>query len=328
MCAKESVSIVIPTLNEKENIERLLESIIMQDYRPIEVIIVDGGSTDDTLKVINHFIEGFSDESLTIRILSEYGECRSPANAKNIGFHNAKGRYVLFIDADYVFLEHNFISKVVDALRNSPWVSIRLIPIQGKNNLLSLAQVIQNRIWAPEGYVDERRCFRRELLEKYANPPFDPCLGVGEDVDLISRLKRLGFNPIFVDAKLGDVVPHSLRRFVKRFEWYGRTSLRFYTRIHGLSLLKAVIASLQNNIGVWITIVYPLIAILLYLALGIPGLLIALLLYVASRVRLFIKMPMKSIRVLATISFLDLIRSVAYLYGLLRGFVVAKVSRD
>jgi glycosyltransferase involved in cell wall biosynthesis len=247
MCTKELVSIVIPTFNEKENIGRLLESIIMQDYRPIEVIIVNGGSTDNTLKVINHFIEGFSDESLAIRVLSEYGECRSPANAKNIGFLNAKGRYVLFIDADYVLLEHSFISKVVDALRKSPWVSVRLIPIQGKNNLLSLAQVIQNRIWAPEGYVDERRCFRRELLEKYANPPFDSCLGVGEDADLVIRLKRPGFNPIFIDAKLGDVVPHSLKRFVKRFEWYGRTSLRFYTRIYDLPLPKAVIASLRNN---------------------------------------------------------------------------------
>jgi len=328
MCAKELVSIVIPTLNEEENIGRLLESIIMQDYRPIEVIIVDGGSTDDTLKVINHFIEGFSGESLAIRVLSEYGECRSPANAKNIGFLSAKGKLCLFIDADYVLLEHSFISKVIDALRKSPWVSVRLIPVQGKNNLLSLAQVIQNRIWAPEGYVDERRCFRRELLEKYANPPFNPCLGVGEDADLISRLRRLGFNPIFVDAKLGDVVPHDLRRFAKRFEWYGRTSLRFYIRIHGLSLPEAVIASLRNNIGVWITLVYPLLAVLLYLALGISGLLIVLLLYVASRIRLFVKMPMKSIKVLATISFLDLIRSVAYLYGLLRGFVVAKVSRD
>jgi glycosyltransferase involved in cell wall biosynthesis len=73
---------VIPTLNEEENIGRLLESIIMQDYRPIEVIIVDGGSIDDTLKVINHFIEGFSDESLAIRVLSEYGECRSPATLR------------------------------------------------------------------------------------------------------------------------------------------------------------------------------------------------------------------------------------------------------
>jgi glycosyltransferase involved in cell wall biosynthesis len=253
LCTKELVfihiphiSIVIPTLNEEENIGRLLESIIMQDYRPIEVIIVDGGSTDDTLKVINHFIEEFSDESLVIRVLSEYGECISPANAKNIGFLNAKGKYVLFIDADYVLLEHSFISKVVDALRKSPWVSVRLIPIQGKNNLLSLAQVIQNRIWAPEGYVDERRCFRRELLGKYANPPFDPCLGVGEDANLIIRLRKLSFNPIFVDAKLGDVVPYSLRRFVKRFEWYGRTSLRFYTRTCSLSLPKAVIASLRK----------------------------------------------------------------------------------
>jgi glycosyltransferase involved in cell wall biosynthesis len=68
MCTKELVSIVIPTFNEKENIGRLLESIIMQDYRPIEVIIVNGGSTDNTLKVINHLIEGFSEVLPMLRI--------------------------------------------------------------------------------------------------------------------------------------------------------------------------------------------------------------------------------------------------------------------
>jgi len=142
MNSKEIISIVIPVKNEKDKIKNIVEGLYKQTYRPIEVIFVDGGSADNTLKVINHFIEEFSDESLAIRVLSEYGECRSPANAKNIGFLSAKGKLCLFIDADYVLLEHSFISKVIDALRKSPRVSVRLIPVQGKNNLLSLAQVI------------------------------------------------------------------------------------------------------------------------------------------------------------------------------------------
>jgi glycosyltransferase involved in cell wall biosynthesis len=52
MHAEELVSIIIPTLNEEENIERVIESVMAQDYRPLEVIIVDGGSKDGTLEIV------------------------------------------------------------------------------------------------------------------------------------------------------------------------------------------------------------------------------------------------------------------------------------
>jgi len=68
MRAKELVSIIIPTLNEEGNIERLLRSIFSQDYRPIEVIIVDGGSKDNTLEII-----GNSLKSIVMR--SSWSEC-------------------------------------------------------------------------------------------------------------------------------------------------------------------------------------------------------------------------------------------------------------
>jgi glycosyltransferase involved in cell wall biosynthesis len=330
MHAKELVSIIIPTLNEEGNIERLLRSILVQDYRPIEVIIVDGGSRDNTLEIIRKFAEKYGNEEFVVRVLAEYGECRSPANAKNIGFANARGDYVLFIDADYVILDRNFISRVVEALRNTPWVSVRLIPVMGENNLLSFAQIVENRAWTPKGHVDERRCFRRDFLVTYANPPFNPCLGVGEDADLISKLRGMGFVPMFVDVRLRDVVPKSLRRFVRRFEWYGRTALRFYMQVRGYSRIRAFIQALRDNVGVWITIMYPLLLVLLYFLLNILGIFIVLILYGALRFRFFLKMPIKSLKVLVVISFLDFVRAMAYLYGLFKGLIGAKVrvSRD
>jgi glycosyltransferase involved in cell wall biosynthesis len=330
MHTKELVSIIIPTLNEEENIKRVIKSVMVQDYRPLEVIIVDGGSKDGTLEIVERIKQEYSSESFMIRVLTEDGEYRSPANSKNIGFANARGAYVLFVDADYVLLDHDFISKVVKALEGSPWVSVRLIPVEGKNNLISLAQVVMNRTWAPEGYVDERRCFKREFLESNANPPFDPCLGVGEDAHLIHRLRSKGFKPMFVDVRLGDVVPSNLRRFVRRHEWYGRTALRFYAKVHNFSRLRALVNALWDNKGVWITIIYPVLFTLLYLWLGSIGLFIGLGLYATSRIRFFIKMPLKSLRILMAISLLDMARSASYLYGLLKGFVGlhVKASRD
>jgi glycosyltransferase involved in cell wall biosynthesis len=168
MHAEELVSIIIPMLNEEENIEHVIKSVMAQAHRPLEVIIVDGGSKDGTLKIDERIKREASSESFMIRVLTEDGECRSPANAKNIGFASARGAHVLFADADYVPLDHDFISKVVKALEGSPWVNVKLFPIEGKNNLMSLAQVVMNRTWAPKGYVDERQCFKREFLESNA----------------------------------------------------------------------------------------------------------------------------------------------------------------
>jgi hypothetical protein len=164
----------------------------------------------------------------------------------------------------------------------------------------------------------------------YANPPFNPCLGVGEDADLVSRLRAMGFVPTFVDVRLGDVVPKGLGRFVRRFEWYSRTALRYYTEVRGYSRIRAFIQALRDNVGVWITVVYPLLLVLLYFLLNILGIFMVLILYGTLRFRFFLKMPIRSLRVLAVISFLNFVRAMACLYGLFKGLIGAKVrvSRD
>jgi glycosyltransferase involved in cell wall biosynthesis len=100
---KPQVSIIIPTLNEERHIARCLVSIQNQDFEDYEVIIVDNGSTDKTLHIINHFrkIRFFINDKL-----------QGAGYAKNLGAKYAKGNILLFIDADEV-IGDGYIAKLI-----------------------------------------------------------------------------------------------------------------------------------------------------------------------------------------------------------------------
>ena len=83
------VSIIIPTLNCSESIPTTLESILSQDYPDYEIIIIDGGSTDRTLEVVN----GFSREHTRISSVSQY----SRYEMLNKGISHAMGVYITFL---------------------------------------------------------------------------------------------------------------------------------------------------------------------------------------------------------------------------------------
>lgn len=87
------VSVVIPVYNREDTIKRSVDSVLCQTYSNLEVIIVDDGSTDNTVKMINEY-----DDS-RIRLIRQ--KERGGANrARNIGIANSKGEYIAFQDSD------------------------------------------------------------------------------------------------------------------------------------------------------------------------------------------------------------------------------------
>ncbi|MCX6777334.1 MAG: glycosyltransferase, partial [Candidatus Micrarchaeota archaeon] len=84
------VAVIIPSLNEEKHIESLLRSLRGEKYKNKEIILVDGGSTDNTIKIAKKY---------GARVVKETGN-KSPANARNLGASSTDAALLSFFDAD------------------------------------------------------------------------------------------------------------------------------------------------------------------------------------------------------------------------------------
>lgn len=92
------VSVVVPTYNRVDFILKSLDSVYAQTYRPIEVVVVDDGSTDNTQKSVNEWVAQKEDQNFTTQYI--YQENGGAPAARNTGIAKASGRYLQFLDSD------------------------------------------------------------------------------------------------------------------------------------------------------------------------------------------------------------------------------------
>lgn len=91
------ISVVIPSYNGANSIARALDSIRDQTLLPVEVIVVDDASTDNTLEIVEHWQASFI--SIALRIITQPIN-HGTAVARNIGWDQARGDFVAFLDDD------------------------------------------------------------------------------------------------------------------------------------------------------------------------------------------------------------------------------------
>jgi glycosyltransferase involved in cell wall biosynthesis len=112
--AKPLVSAIIPTYNRAGLLARALDSVIDQDYRPIEVVVVDDGSTDNTEQVLEQYRKHLADAGVSLVTHRQRNE-RAP-KARNVGMKLAHGELFAFLDSDDVW-RPQFCSTLVRLLR-------------------------------------------------------------------------------------------------------------------------------------------------------------------------------------------------------------------
>jgi len=106
-------SVIIPTYNRSGLLLRALDSVKNQSYSPIEVIVIDDGSTDDTEELVNEWIRRNSTECF--RAYYFFKENGGPSTCRNFGIGRAKGSYIYFLDSDD-YMHSNLLNDAIEVL--------------------------------------------------------------------------------------------------------------------------------------------------------------------------------------------------------------------
>lgn len=159
------VSIVTPSLNAGEFIEDTILSVQCQDYRPIEHIVVDGGSTDNTIDVLRK-------HDRRIKWISE--KDRGISDALNKGFDMVNGKIVSWLNADERYMKQDTLSEVVKTFqtyRNADLIYGDSVFVNEEGLILRLKCVwprYSYRLLRYHNYLSEPAVFyRRKVVDKH-----------------------------------------------------------------------------------------------------------------------------------------------------------------
>ena len=184
------VSVVIPVFNGERFLREAVQSVLAQNYAPVEIIIVDDGSTDGTATVARSFPE-------TVCYLHQAN--KGPAAARNRGIERAEGSLIAFADADDLWPAVKLELHLPYLIRE-PTIEIVMGRIQ--QVLLSKSvtgQTQANEIGEPVFSVNlGSAVIRRSVFERVGL--FDETMRYSEDVDWFMRAREGGVRIKTIDA--------------------------------------------------------------------------------------------------------------------------------
>lgn len=173
-CIPGLVSVIVPTYNRAVYLLDALESVVNQSYRPLEIIVIDDGSKDDTKNILEIFFKKTTKNLLEFKYF--FQENNGACSARNNGFRNSRGEYIQFLDSDDFIAEEKIAEGVKALSKNeeldfvyclmaefdsvtkkmSPW-SAHLADLE---NNLCVSEVVLRSVWTA------LPLFRRSVLEK------------------------------------------------------------------------------------------------------------------------------------------------------------------
>ncbi len=118
------ISVIIPVFNREKYISEAIESVLNQQYKPKEIIVVDDGSTDGTAQVLSQYGE---------KIIYIYQENKGVSTSRNQGILNSTSEFITFLDSDDIWLPEK-LEAHVDSLRRQPDASAYILNMEMTRN--------------------------------------------------------------------------------------------------------------------------------------------------------------------------------------------------
>ena len=132
------VTILIPCFNEEGNIEKTIQSALNVDYPALEIIVIDDGSTDNTLKMAQEYI---SVHNADIKLITQKNSGKS--TALNAGYKQALGEYILSMDADSELEPQSIRKLVARSLESNAGAVAGMVRIKNTRNMLTYLQQLE-----------------------------------------------------------------------------------------------------------------------------------------------------------------------------------------
>jgi glycosyltransferase involved in cell wall biosynthesis len=200
-CEPGLASVIMPTYNRASLLLSAMDSVRAQTYRPIELVVVDDGSTDDTQEVLARWGRRHADGPLALRCLRQ--ENRGAPAARNLGLIESRGEFLLFLDSDDL-LGRTKLAASIALLRSAgrravaygPWRCLYWGPIAGYGPLqqpkvfASERERIATQIMGYLGVPVTSYVFPRAVAR--AIGPWDERLRQRQDADYIVRAALTG----------------------------------------------------------------------------------------------------------------------------------------
>jgi glycosyltransferase involved in cell wall biosynthesis len=182
------VSVVIPTFNRERFLGHAVQSVLDQTFPPLEIIVVDDGSSDGTEKIARHF-------SGNVPIFYHRQENHGPGAARNLGVSVAQGEWIAFLDSDDIWYPHKLAAQV-NYVEEHPGVSFVYSEMDAIDENGRLTGEV------PDGLDFESVIFGGRpfpypstvLLKKdtfLKAGGFHPLIRYGEDLELFARIAQI-----------------------------------------------------------------------------------------------------------------------------------------
>ncbi len=214
MINKPLVSIVVTTKNESDVIGRLLQSIKSQSYKNIETIVVDNHSIDQTSDISKKFTK------------KVYVKGPERSSQRNFGADNAKGKFILFLDAD-MELSERVVEECIQESIASNFGAAVIPEVSLGQTFWEKVKVFERSFYEKQGsrWTDAARFFKRDVF--YQCGKYDENITGPEDWDLAETVRSRGFSI----GRIRSVIYHYERipnpfKMAKKMYYYGLKSHR------------------------------------------------------------------------------------------------------